>query len=211
MSDGRPTPGRPASPLNPARKRAQGELLPQERLFALEYLANGGNGTKAAEAAGYSPKAAKVQATKLLQRRRVQLFLAEKGAAAVEAVERRVEGLELSASRVLTETMRIAYADVRKLFRADGTLKRPDEWDADAAAAVASYEVTEHGPKVRLWDKPKALEMLGKHLKLWTEVVEQRVDNLTIESRARRAADLIAAALTRRLGPERAANAEVTT
>ena len=45
---------------------AAGELNERQKRFVLEYLRNGGNGTEAAIAAGYSPRSAAVQASRLL-------------------------------------------------------------------------------------------------------------------------------------------------
>ena len=43
------------------------KMTERQRRFVREYLRNGGNGTEAAISAGYSPKAAHVQASRLLQ------------------------------------------------------------------------------------------------------------------------------------------------
>lgn len=85
--------------------------------------------------------------------------------------------------RALREAARLAYSDVRELFDAAGNLKPVKEWPDSLAAAVGSVEVvkrnvdsgdgkTDDVLKVRLWDKPKNLEMLFKHLGLLTERLE---------------------------------------
>ena len=56
----------------------------------------------------------------------------------------------------------------------------PNEWDDDTAAAVAGMEITEeyggrgeeraltgYTKKVKQWEKTRALELLGRHLKLF--------------------------------------------
>ena len=43
-------------------------------------------------------------------------------------------------NRTLFENARVGFSDIRKLFRPDGSLKDPCEWDDDTAAAVASIE-----------------------------------------------------------------------
>jgi phage terminase small subunit len=186
-------------------------LTDKQRRFCLEYLANGHNATQAAVAAGYSKKAAHIAGCRQLKRAGVMAFLAERGAAAAAEVQKVEAELELSARRVLTETMRIAYVDPRRAFNLDGSLKRPDEWSDDLAASVASVEVFEEfegqgkdrmqvgwTKKVRFWDKPRGLEMLGKHLKLWTDVVDHRIDGMDLQAKAERAAELIAGALARK-------------
>jgi hypothetical protein len=83
--------------------------------------------------------------------------------------------------RALREAARIAYSDIRELFDADGRLRPMSEWPPDVAAAVRtleSREDAENGGRVvavRLWDKPRALEFLLKHLGLLKEAWHTRV------------------------------------
>jgi hypothetical protein len=92
-----------------------------------------------------------------------------------------VEDLNISTRRVLTEYSRIAFADLRGLFNDDGTLKTPDQWDDDVAAAVESIDTQEtrlRGDdgkyidefelvrKVRTHSKLSALEFLASFKKI---------------------------------------------
>jgi len=85
--------------------------------------------------------------------------------------------------RALREAARLAYSDVRGLFDENQKLKPMKDWPEGLAAAVASVEVvrrnvdsgddhTDDVIKLKLWDKPKNLEMLFKHLGLLTEKLE---------------------------------------
>src|SRR5713226_5129989 len=88
---------------------------------------------------------------------------------AIDAIDR----FPLTADHVLQEMALLACSDIGELFDAAGHLKPVAQWSEDAAAAVASVDVTRYaspggGPpglrvKVRLWDKLKALELLCKH------------------------------------------------
>lgn len=72
---------------------------------------------------------------------------------------------QVETAQVVQELARIALSDVRRLFDADGRIKRPDELDDATAAAVASIEFdAEGGFKVKLWDKNSAADKLMKHL-----------------------------------------------
>ena len=90
--------------------------------------------------------------------------------------------------RVLRETGRLAYSDIRELFDADGKLiDNPKDWPDNIARAVASIE-QEHvtgnvdkgdgrrdqliRTKVRLWDKTGRLQDLMKHHGQLTERLE---------------------------------------
>lgn len=117
-------------------------------------------------------------------------------------VKLRIDGLkapalaraQLSVERTLQEVARLAYFDPRTLYRDDGELKRPDEWDDDTAAAVASLEVSEEydgkgedrklngfTKKLKLWDKNAALEKAMKHLGLYERDNSQRAESLNLQ------------------------------
>lgn len=101
---------------------------------------------------------------------------------------------ELSVERTLQEVARLAYFDPRTLYRGDGQLKRPDEWDDDTAAGVASIEVLEEyegkgddrelvgfTKKLKLWDKNSAIEKAMKHLGLFERDNAQRGESLNLQ------------------------------
>jgi len=152
--------------------------------FISAFLANGHNATQAAITAGYNPKTAHSAGQRLLSHVEVSGRLADRardvGAAA-----------ELEAKHELREAGRLSRSDVRRIFRADGTLKDPHEWDDDTAAAIASIEVIEeyegkgedrklsgYLKKVRLWDKNAALEKTIRHLGLYEKDNKQRGESL---------------------------------
>lgn len=137
-------------------------------------------GITAAEAyrsAGYKAKghAAEVNASRLLKNAEVQ--------AAIEARRQQAaKAIGVTSERVVLELARLAFSDKRKLFRADGSIKPPDEWDDDTAATIAGIETDELNEgsgekrvrigdrrKVKQWDKVKALELLGKHLGMFVD------------------------------------------
>jgi phage terminase small subunit len=89
----------------------------------------------------------------------------------------RLEENNISATRVLEETRRIALNDPRRFLMADGDVQPITMWTAEMAAAVASIEVVKRnatgadGPtttvvKLRFWNKNQAIELLAKHLQL---------------------------------------------
>lgn len=85
---------------------------------------------------------------------------------------------------VIKELSKIAFLDIRKLYTEDGLLKNISDMDNDTAGAISSLETLEeyegYGDnrerigdtrKVKLLDKTKALELLGKHLGMFKEKV----------------------------------------
>ena len=151
------------------------------------YLANGHNATQAAITAGFSPKTACAQGQRLLRKVEVSGEIAR-------AAEQAAQDLGLERERTLEEIAHISFFDPRKLFNSDGTLKSPDEWDAETAAAVASFETVEKSSgcnagdrpksrvtKIKLWDKNAALEKAMKHLGLYEKDNAQRGPELSLQ------------------------------
>lgn len=111
------------------------ELTSKQERFVAEYLIDL-NATQAAIRTGYSAKTAASQGARLLKQGGV--------ARAVQAAQQaRAVRTEITQDRVLQELARIAFFDIRRLYRADGSMKDPCELDADTAAALASIEVKE--------------------------------------------------------------------
>lgn len=141
----------------------------RRKLFIEALLSNGENVTQAALAAGFSPKSAASQGSRLLKNVKVQQ----------ELDSRRTQVLQkagLTTERVLQEVARLAYADPRRFFREDGSLKPVHELDDDTAATVASIEVDEiksdgavvgYTRKFKQWDKNSALDKAMKHMGLY--------------------------------------------
>jgi phage terminase small subunit len=163
-------------PRTPGSKLAKGPdgLNDKQRRFALEFIVDL-NGTQAAIRAGYSEKTARAIAQELVTK-------AEVVAAIQAAMDERAKRTNVTADRVILEAARIGFSDLRKLFAVDGSLLPVDQWPDDVAAAVASVEVDElfegrgeertqigFTRKVKMWDKVKSLDLLGRHLKLWVE------------------------------------------
>jgi len=151
------------------------ELAPRQAQFVAQYLIDL-NATRAAQRAGYSPKTAYSQGQRLLKNVEVQ-------SAIQAAMDKRAEKLEITADRVLDEIAKLAFFDPRKFFEDDGSLKRIQDLDDDTAMSLARMEVIElfegsgeqkhaYGlmKKIKLADKLSALEKLGKHLKLFSDM-----------------------------------------
>lgn len=147
-----------------ASAASQKPLSSLQQAFILEYLKDL-NGARAAIRAGYSPKSAQEQSSRLLSNIKVKAVLQE----AIKAREQRVE---MTADRVLLELRRLAFFDIRKIFKDDGTLKRVIDLDDDTAAAIMSVEMVEIGTdgqlsiskKFKASDKKGALELAMRHM-----------------------------------------------
>lgn len=112
---------------------------------------------------------------------------------------------EITAARTIAELGRIAFADIRGLFNKDGALKPVSQWPDDLARAIAALDTDELfdgrgrrrqriglARKVRLADKLRALEMLGRSFGLFKDKVEVRttVEQMSDEELAAVIADV---------------------
>lgn len=156
------------------------KLSARQKRFVTEYLVDL-NGAQAYRRAGYVAKnlnTAIAGASRLLASVRV--------AAAVQAaMQKREIRTEITQDMVLRELAKIGFQDVRALYRPDGTLIPITELDAGAAASISSVEVLTSGEdqgyarttKVRLWDKQAALVNIGKHLGMFVERSDAKVEH----------------------------------
>jgi len=158
------------------------ELTAKQSRFVAEYLIDL-NATQAATRAGYSVKTANEQGARLLANVSVRSAVD----LAMRARERRTE---ITQDRVLQELARIAFFDLRKLYREDGSLKAIHELDDDAAAVLAGVDVVEtkgnaaiggddgirHIPeyvkKAKVFDKNTALTLAMRHLGMLKDKTE---------------------------------------
>lgn len=136
--------------------------------FVREYLVDL-NAAAAARRCGYPAHVARERGSKLMARKDVQ-------AAVKQAMADRATRTGVTADRVLLEYARIAFADARKYFDWGpwGVKILPaSSLDDDAAAAVAmltgGHGKRRHQHRLRFHDKQRALDMLARHLGLWTD------------------------------------------
>lgn len=139
----------------------------QER-FVQEYLIDL-NATQAAIRAGYSPKTAQEQSARLLSKVMIQ-------AAISKAQAERSRRTGINQDRVIRELAKVAFLNpVDVIDMDDATIQ--GEANRDDTACIASVKVktipTDDGPiterEVKTYDKLKALELLGKHLGMFTD------------------------------------------
>jgi phage terminase small subunit len=150
-------------------------LTQLEAAFVREYLVDR-SPTEAARRAGYSGNYALKHAYLLPEHPRI--------AAAIKAEDARLlRKARVTAEDVIEELAKLALADPRALFDADGNVKPLTQWTQAEAACVASVDVIKRNLtagdgkmdmvyRIRMWDKPKALELLAKHFKLLTDKIE---------------------------------------
>lgn len=130
--------------------------------------------SRAALLAGVSARSSATVASRWLSRDDIALEIERR-------LKARAEVAAVSQADVVRELARIAFFDMRRLFDENGKLLSITEMDADVARSLATFDIvqvvgkeTDDGAqiqnvKISPASKLKALELLGKHLAMFTE------------------------------------------
>ena len=153
------------------------QLTKKERLFVFEYLADEKmNAENAAIKAGYSPSVARTKAyvwvSKSKQNKKI--YIAD---AVEEMMKQKLESLDVESMRVLNEIKKIAFFNPIKIIeqlgdKSDLTIATLKNIDPDLFAGVSEILIEDGIAKIKVSGKLKALELLGKRLKLWESISE---------------------------------------
>ena len=162
------------------------KLTAKQIRFVDEYLVDF-NGTQAAIRAGYSEKTAAATAARLLRNVNIQAEISRRQ----KDLQRRTE---VTQERVVMELARVAFADATDYVQVETRIinkgdievpielavhKETAELSADQRAAIASIKQGANGVEIKLHDKIKALELLGRHIGMFNDKLEVKatVDN----------------------------------
>jgi phage terminase small subunit len=167
------------------------KLTTKEEDFCNQYIIDF-NGAQAALRAKYSEKTARQIAANLLSK----VYILGR---INELLEERRQRIIVKQDRVVYELAKLAFSDIRNYTDEDGSidLSKIDDFNSQCIQEITE-DITTGGSedrpwekvkrKIKLYDKQKAIEMLGKHLVMFTDKTElsgpdgQPIDtNLTIE------------------------------
>lgn len=172
------------------------KLTPKQSMFIQEYLIDL-NATQAAIRAGYSEKTAKEIGHENLTKPHIAAVL-------TKAMEKRSENVETSAEYVLDRLRQEVEADIADLYNKDGSLKLVHEWPVIwRKGLISGLDIVQPGDgsvcsitKVKISDRVKRLELIGKHHAMFTSNVnlggEMTLKNLTDEELDARVEELLA-------------------
>lgn len=148
-------------------------MTEKQKIFADEYLIDL-NATRAYRAAYKSVKNDVVAATnggRLLKNAQIQTYIAER-------MEERQKRTEITQDRVVQELAAIAfaratdYAEVRyNGVNSTVVIKPTAELSDEQICAIAGIKEGANGIEIKLNDKEKALELLGRHLGMWNDKI----------------------------------------
>lgn len=156
------------------------KLTVKQKRFVDEYLVDF-NGTQAAIRAGYATRSAEVTAAKLLRNAKVQAEISRRQ----QDLQRRTE---VSQDRVVKELARVAFSNAtnavqvqpRTIVGADGkeiviqavVLTATAELTDEERAAISQIKQGANGIEVKMYDKLRALELLGRHIGMFNDKLE---------------------------------------
>lgn len=149
------------------------KLTDKQAQFVQEYLIDL-NATQAAVRAGYSVKTADVQGSRMLGNVKVQQAIGK-------AMADRARRTGVNQDRVVLELAKLAFVKMTDIVNANGEI-RADAKDDDLACVEYikhKHSTSEFGDsdesEIKIASKLKALELLGKHLGMWSDKVDVNV------------------------------------
>lgn len=152
-------------------------LSPKRQRFVEEYLIDL-NATQAAIRAGYSPKEANHRGSKLYANDNIR-------AAIDKALADRSKRKSIDQDHVLTELATIAFGDITGIVRFENgemiieeTANLSNEQRKIIAEMSEKNFKGERSRSVKMHDKMKALELLGKHLGMFVDRHELKINNI---------------------------------
>lgn len=142
-------------------------LSPQQELFVRQYVLDL-NATKAALRAGYNRKNARQHGSYLLSKSDIQ--------AAIKArLERRYEKVDIKTDEVLAQIRRLAFASLEGFIE----IRNGKTYIADTAhltedqmACISEIKQTPDGVQVKLINREKMIELLGRHMGMFLDKLE---------------------------------------
>lgn len=151
-------------------------LSEKQQRFVQEYIIDL-NARQAAIRAGYSPKTAGAQSSRLLTNVNIQDEIAK-------AMEDRGKRTGVTQDRVLVELSAIAFAKATDYVEVDNNgsvkIKPTSELTTEQKKAIAGIKEGANGIEIKLVDKTKALEMLSRHLGLFNDKLNVNVEAIEI-------------------------------
>lgn len=171
------------------------KLTEKQKLFCDEYLIdlNITRAYKAAYPSCKSDEAAASNGNRLIRNDKVKEYIAER-------IKEREQRTEITQDQVLKELAKIAFADItdfveiveetkehtyvdefgdfetRKTSVKEVEIKTTKDIPQDKLGAIASIKQGANGIEIKTNDKVKALELLGKHLGMFTENLKLDID-----------------------------------
>lgn len=146
-------------------------MTERQKRFAEEYLIDL-NATRAYKAAYPNVKkdeTAAAAAARLLKNVKVKVYIDEQ-------MQKRAKRTEVTQDKVVAELAKIGFARITDFVEIDSRnnviIRSTDKMDENKIGAIAGIKEGQNGIEVKMNDKVKALELLGRHLGMWNDKQE---------------------------------------
>lgn len=139
-------------------------LTNKQKNFIEEYLIDF-NATQAAIRAGYSSKTANRIATENLSKPVIQKEIERR-------IQERQQRTEITQDRIVEELAALSFSkitDYLEIENGEVIFKDTSELTEDQKRAILSVKQTQYGIEIKLNNKTKPLELLGRHLGMWND------------------------------------------
>jgi phage terminase small subunit len=179
-----------SKPKASRKSRTAGELNPRQRLFVSEYSIDQ-DGQAAAIRAGYSAGRAKITAGQLLDDPGI-------AAAIANGMKEREGGPDMTVAAILHGLQQITEANIidflsevtegpnKGLLQVDPGKASRDQWAAVREFIQEDIPGRGRRTRIKLYDKTRAIELLGKHKAMWTNKTQvEHSGKVEIEHAAR--------------------------
>jgi len=143
------------------------KLTAKQRRFCDEYLIDL-NATQAAIRAGYSIDTANVIGSENLAKPYIQSRIQKQ-------MDERAKRTSITQDKVIQELTKIAFSDICNYLKVENNQVEVFDTDIieqEQLAAIAEIKQNPSGISLKLHDKLKALELIGKHLGMFKDKVE---------------------------------------
>lgn len=144
-------------------------MTEKQRIFADEYLIdlNATRAYKIAYTRVKNDEVARANSSRMLTNANVASYIAER-------MEARQKRTEVTQDRVIEELAAIAFARATDFAQIDGNVVLTDTADLTESQtkAIAGIKEGKFGIELKLNDKEKALELLGRHLGMFKDKLE---------------------------------------
>ena len=145
-------------------------LTAKQKLFADEYLIdlNATRAYKVAYPKVKNDETAAAAGARLLRNVKVEDYIQKR-------MKDREKRTEITQDMVLKELAKIGFANVTDYVTIEGPyvkVKQTNDMPEDKLGAIAGIKEGANGIEIKLNDKGKALELIGRHLGMWKDKVE---------------------------------------